>query len=197
MAIIILGEFVFTQSEVPDYIPFGGQESLAVHQFVGGGRVIDAMGIIEPDITWSGIFMGNQMTRKARYITKIMKEAKPLKFSYNQFRYNVLIKSFEPQYRDTYIEYTITLAVIQNLTEPVLYFPQLTWVDAFKEQLAYAQTLADLIKNGNILDKVGAIAAAVDQVPDLGIAGQGQISNITGLVGDASGAVTSAIGAFV
>ena len=71
--------------------------------------------------------------------------------------------------------------------------PQLTWIDAFKDQLTYAQTLADLIQNGNISDKVGAIAAAANQIPNLGLAGQADITNLTSLIGDASTAVSSTI----
>jgi len=193
VSLVILGEFVFTKSEVPDYIPFGGEQALKVHQYVGGNRTTDAMGVIEPDISWSGIFMGGEMYSKARYLDQLMRAANPLVFTYAQARYVVLIKNFDPQYRDTYIEYSITLSVIKNLTQPVVFLPQLTWIDAVEEELANAQLLADLIKNGDISDKIGALASAINQVPDLGSASQSVLSNIASLIGDANSAVSSAI----
>jgi hypothetical protein len=40
--------------EVPDIIPFGGHQRPAIHNQLGGKRVIDAMGPDPTAIHWSG-----------------------------------------------------------------------------------------------------------------------------------------------
>ena len=42
--ILQLGDFQFQQQEIPESIPFGGEQALAVHRLVGGVKVVDAMG---------------------------------------------------------------------------------------------------------------------------------------------------------
>jgi len=187
MTIVRLGEFIFTRSEVPDFIPFSGSQAIAVHQLVGGKRVVDAMGVLEPDISWSGTFIGTGMVDKARYLDQLMRDANVLTFSYNQFRYTVLIKQFLPKYRDSYIDYSITLQVVENLTKPIVFLPQLTWVQAFQDQLLNAQTLAALIQNGTLTDQIGAITALVDSIPDMNLIGQEQTTQLIGLINNALG----------
>jgi hypothetical protein len=53
---LTLGDFTFARYEIPERIPFGGDQQLNVHKLVGGVRVIDALGADPMPIEWSGFF---------------------------------------------------------------------------------------------------------------------------------------------
>jgi hypothetical protein len=54
--ILTLGGVPFQDFEVPEQIRFGGSQRLAVHELIGGGRVVDALGDDAGEISFSGIF---------------------------------------------------------------------------------------------------------------------------------------------
>ena len=56
---VTLGGFAFQDFEVPERIPAGGEQMLAIHKLVGGRRVIDAMGRDDAALEWSGYFLGD------------------------------------------------------------------------------------------------------------------------------------------
>jgi hypothetical protein len=56
--ILTLGGVPFQDFEVPEQIRFGGAQRLAVHELIGGGRVVDAPGDDAGEISFSGIFSG-------------------------------------------------------------------------------------------------------------------------------------------
>ena len=52
---INLGVFQFANHEIPERVSWGGSQRIAVHELVGGQRVLDAMGRSDRALTWSGL----------------------------------------------------------------------------------------------------------------------------------------------
>ena len=52
---INLGVFQFANHEIPERVSWGGSQRIAVHELVGGQRMLDAMGRSDRALTWSGL----------------------------------------------------------------------------------------------------------------------------------------------
>ena len=47
---LTLGGIEFRDFEVPEQIVFGGGQTFAIHQIIGGSRVVDALGAADGEI---------------------------------------------------------------------------------------------------------------------------------------------------
>jgi len=118
--IVKLGEFSFRAFEVPEHIVFGGQQSLAIHQLVGGARYIDAMGPIEMPLEWDGRFRGLDAQERGRYLQNMRKKGLPLLLTWAEFSYRVLIRDLSTDFQRIYeIPYRISCEVLKDETQPL------------------------------------------------------------------------------
>lgn len=112
---LILGSFIFNDIELPEKVPFGGEQTITVHKMLGGARVVDAMGPDEADIQWSGRFQSGDANIRARAVDamRIAGVAVPLIVD-DEYR-TVIIKSFKWDYQRFYqIPYSITCLVVDS-----------------------------------------------------------------------------------
>lgn len=156
---LILGDFTFDHAEIPERINFGGEQSLVVNKFVGGGRVIDCMGRDDDDISWSGWFIGTNALDRAHYLDQLRASGNQLTFKYFDFYYSVVIKSFKANLEKYYqIPYTISLAVIQDLSNPILVPPTAGFLDSIFDLITEALDIAQMIEYPNITVALEAIS---------------------------------------
>jgi hypothetical protein len=112
---LLLGPVVFQDFEVPGGINFGGTQRLAIHRLPGGVRVIDALGRDDADISFSGIFSGDNATLRARLLDEMRAEGLLLPLPWDVFYYSVIISSFKADYcTSNWIPYTVTCSVLQD-----------------------------------------------------------------------------------
>ena len=110
---LVLGPIVFQNFEIPDGINFGGDQRLAVHQLPGGPRVIDVLGDVPADITWSGVFSGAAAAARASTLETMRVEAAALTLSWDVFLFSVVIKQFEARYHNSaWVPYRLTVSVL-------------------------------------------------------------------------------------
>ena len=106
---IFLGSIVFTDLEIPERVPFGGDQALAVHKLIGGVRVVDAMGPDDMDLSWSGRFQGPLATLRARQLDALRASGAEVPLTFGAFTYLVVVKhaalNFERFYQ---IPYSVT-----------------------------------------------------------------------------------------
>lgn len=177
--VIKLGDFAFGHLEVPDKINFGGEQKLAVHELVGGERLVDALGRQDADVAWSGLFLGSAALQRARYVDSLRIAGNALSFTYSQFSYQVMIKSFSAEFERYYqIPYHITLQVISDLTQPVTTITPLSFDDAIVSDMNLALDLANLINNPSLSSAIGLLNQAVLAVPSFDTATQAQINSV-------------------
>jgi len=150
MALLILGGFEFVGFEVTSEVSFGGAQKLAVHQLIGGTRVIDVMGRDDSDVTWSGIFSGSDAGDRARALDAMRVAGEPLSLTWDEFCYIVLIENLDMNFCNPWwIPYRIACKVVVDQAQGVLaYLPILS--DAI---------LGDLTSASAYYDVSGALAA--------------------------------------
>lgn len=189
-----LGEVTFANNEVPESINFGGDQSLSVKQLIGGKRVVDAMGRIDDDITWSGLFFGSTATFRARFLDGMRVLANPLPLTWSQFNYRVVIKSFRAQFERTYqIPYTITVTVIEDLDKPLTQLLPVGYNDAILNQLQEAEDIAFFIANPSISGSLAILSTALNNVSNFNILNDAELQVFNSLISNTLSDVSTAI----
>jgi hypothetical protein len=112
---LLLGPVTFQDFEVPCGINFGGRQRLAVHRLPGGVRVIDALGRDDADISFAGIFSGDDATLRARLLDEMRVSGLVLPLTWDVFFYTVIISRFQADYATSnWIPYKITCTVLRD-----------------------------------------------------------------------------------
>lgn len=112
---VVLGPVSFAGLEVPQEIPWGGQQMLAVHKMPGGMRVINAMGRDDVDLIWSGYLEGPYATQRAIELDALRVSGLPQLLSWDALNYTVVVAEFHANYRRrNWIPYTIRCVVVQD-----------------------------------------------------------------------------------
>lgn len=158
--IILLGDILFQEHEIPPRINFGGAQALGTQQLVGGGRKVDSMGAVDDDISFSGMFFSNanlglEALPRARQLNTLRTLGLELEFIYYDMAYLVKIADFKANFERYYqIPYSITLKVVQDLSLPASPLNDIQFLDAILGDLnlvnAGAQILNDSTLNGLI-----------------------------------------------
>ena len=94
---LTLGSFVFKGTEVPENIhSVGGTQMLAVHNFPGGQRTLQALGFFPPDeIRWTGLMVGP--TASSRFFeidVSYRVPGKPVDLTWGDWTWKGVVKEF-------------------------------------------------------------------------------------------------------
>jgi hypothetical protein len=180
---LILGDLNFSRYEVPEHIQYGGEQALAVHELVGGKRIVDAMGRQDKMLEWSGMFIGENANDRARYLNYLRVAGKPLNLSWGPYAYRVLIKSALLDYRRSYeIPYSIACCVVEDLTLPVTATSTASIDQAVLDDMNAANTLGILIGDGPLSTVLATLNTAISTVSSFANAAQSTISSVLGPV---------------
>ncbi len=113
---VTLGGVAFRDFEVPAEILFGGSQRLAVHQPVGGGRVVDVLGSAADEIRFGGTFSGPDAELRAQMLDVALNIGATLPLAWGGFAYSVVITAFTASYQKPWwIPFQITLLSVENL----------------------------------------------------------------------------------
>ncbi|MDD2878008.1 MAG: hypothetical protein PHT60_13585 [Acidiphilium sp.] len=113
---VTLGGVAFRDFEVPAEIGFGGTQRLAVHQPLGGGRVVDVLGGAAGEITFAGTFSGPDAELRAQVLDGARNVGATLPLAFGGFAYSVVITAFSASYQKPWwIPFQITLLAVENL----------------------------------------------------------------------------------
>lgn len=176
---VILDDLRFSRFEVPERIQFGGDQSLAVHKLVGGKRVIDAMGRDDMPLSWSGVFLGERATERARYLDFMRVAGQVRVLTWADFAYSVIIKNAVMDYRRFYeIPYTITCEVVKNMTLPVTEAPPTPIDTAVMNDMFSMSALGDLIGDPTLSSLLNTLSSAVQAVSSFANAAQSTINTV-------------------
>lgn len=131
--IITLGGIPFQDFEVPEKIAISGGQRLAVHQLIGGGRVIDALGNDDGEIVLSGIFSGTDAARRVQALDAARALGAAIPLVWDGFFYIVIIANFAAEYKKPWwIPFSLRCVVVS---------------DPIAELAAFAAPIANLIGN--------------------------------------------------
>lgn len=81
-----IGGVTFQSTEIPQQFgPLGGQQKLAVHEFPGGIRTIQALGAFSHTKTWEGWLVGSTALQRSQQLEAIMNNGTEVKLKYGNF----------------------------------------------------------------------------------------------------------------
>lgn len=187
--VFTLGPLLFTDFEVPENIPFGGDQMLVVKKLVGGDRVIDAMGRDDDEIKWAGRFRGGAAEVRARLADFTRIQGQPMTLAWSSFQYLVVVRSFKADFRQQFeIPYTIVCAVMQDLTNPLLQVA-LSADAAISSDVNQALQIGAQIGVPGISTAVAGVATATGAVESFEGASISQISGVQSAIAAASSLV--------
>lgn len=111
---LVLGTFTFEIDDLPDNIPLGGEQMLAVTKFPGGYKDIQAFGVFDDSITLTGVLNYTNAKAKAAALDKMYKSGQMYSFKIGTFKtLTVVIKNFKYTYQSLYnITYSLELEVV-------------------------------------------------------------------------------------
>lgn len=174
-----LGSFVFADMEIPEKVPFGGRQSLAAHDMIGGGRVVDAMGAFEESITWSGLFRGPQAMARASELDQFRIAGKPLPLTWWDRRFTVVIETFKADFQRFYlVPYSITCMVVKNEARTPGAATGPSADSQIRADMATASGLATTVNDGGLTATMTTLQSAVSSVSDFAKATQTTINGV-------------------
>lgn len=200
--VVKLGDFVFTTPEVPEHIPFGGDQRLVVHKLVGGDRVIDALGRDDAPLTWSGLLYGKKAIDRAKLLDGYRIKGEPHTLTWSKFRYRVVVRRFLPDFEQAWqIPYTITCEVVKDEAALIKKKPKAKEVteagagleEAVKSDLAGALALATEIGDAVLSTAMDAVDGALSVVGDIASAAGSVIDTVLTPLAAAQQRVTTLI----
>ena len=162
--------FTFFNLEIPETMRWGGLQKLAVHELVGGARVVDAMGATPADIGWSGWFLDVSLTAgvpmasataRARYLDGLRISGQPLTLAWAGFSYLVVIESFSADFSAFKMPYSIACKVLQDNVAVVTSVAAVSPDVAIGADMSAAAGLAGQIGDATLSGLMGSLQGAV------------------------------------
>jgi hypothetical protein len=191
---VILGDVTFASYEVPENIPWGGDQATICHKLLGGARVIDAMGVDDRTLAWSGRFQGPTARDRARHLDYLRRQGIALTLSWDTFIYQVVIKRFSPIYERFYqIPYAIECEVVQDLTADVPVAPQPSFDDLIDRDTNDSVTLAAGVGDPVVTSDVDTLQTNVDAVPSFQGATAAQLAPVNSALATAQADIAARV----
>ncbi|SMF96032.1 hypothetical protein SAMN02949497_3412 [Methylomagnum ishizawai] len=185
-----LGDFEFRRFEVPDAIHTGGTQILAVHQLIGGNRVVNAMGQSYANIEWSGTLTGPDAWNRMAALDAMRKSGKRYVLSFYGLRAPVVIEELRRTIHTVaLIDYSISLLNVTGAKLP----PQETTQDAVGKDVAETKALGKRVDDGILTDALDTLDGAVQKVSDFANAAQDTINSVMQPIGAVVGRVQELI----
>jgi len=176
---VTLGDITFAGMEVPERIPFGGDQAMTIHKLIGGKRVIDAMGQDDMPMEWSGLFLGPTAMDRALYLDTQRTLGQSLVLTWDRLRYLVVIKHFEGNYEfPTRVPYRITCEVAENQVQPVTTAAPASIDDQMASDMDAANGYGALIGDGALSAALGTLGTAISAVSTFANAAQSTINSV-------------------
>jgi hypothetical protein len=174
-----LGQFQFALFEIPAKISWGGSQRIAVHELVGGQRVLDAMGRSDRALEWSGLFTGLNATERARFLDTLRAQGAAQKLTFGQLSYSVIVKEFEADYERFYqIPYRISCEVIADLANPVTTVAPPSIDSDILTDYNVAISLAGPIGDSPLIALLATVGNAIALVSSFANASRSQVASV-------------------
>ncbi|MGN5354894.1 hypothetical protein ACQ4P5_23230 [Ralstonia sp. L16] len=174
-----LGNFQFKDLEVPESIPFGGTQKLAMHDLVGGTRVIDSMGAFCGPVEWSGWLLGKDALARARQLDDLRERGASLLLQWSEIYYAVVIRDFRADFQRAYkIPYKIVCEVASDLSKFAGSDAGQSIDRQIKSDAAAVTDMGSAIGDGALSGLIDSANSAIDTVASFANAAQSTLSNV-------------------
>lgn len=110
MSILSLGGIDFGIDDLPEEIPLGGTQQLAIRQFPGGGLDVQPLGAFDDPIQWEGTLIYGDALGRALALDELRIGGKAVTLIVGRINKQVIVSKFVYKYQnDSNIPYTIEL----------------------------------------------------------------------------------------
>lgn len=176
---LTLGDFVFQGNEIPEHIPFGGEQALVVHNLVGGVKQVDAMGAFSGPVEWSGWLRGPDALQRARYLDTLRSDGNALALAWHELMYVVVVRKFEADFQRFYqMPYRITLEVVEDLNVAVRSLAGDSVDNLIGDDMNTAGDLVDGLNLDGLRAAFDAVQSAIDTVSSIATAAQSTLNSV-------------------
>ncbi|CAJ0809262.1 MULTISPECIES: hypothetical protein [Ralstonia] len=171
--------FQFKGLEIPETISFGGTQKLALHDLVGGTRVIDSMGAFCAPVEWSGWLLGTEALARARELDDMRVSGREFVLQWSEICYIVVIREFRADFQRAYkIPYKISCEVSSDMSKYTMQDEKPSIDGQIKADAATATDMVNTIGDGTLSDLITSVNSAIDNVASFANAAQSTLSNV-------------------
>ena len=184
--------------ELPQAVAWGGEQAMAVHQLIGGNRVIDALGAKPAPITWDGILFGQTAVERARYLDTVRQGGGAVVLTWDEFVYVGVVSRFAANYlQPWHVRYSITIEVMRDAASAQTSAPKESLLTLLNNDTAQASCLGDLIGDPTLSTLLSAVSSAVQTLNGAVEAVTAPIAQATACMQQATVTAQSALAAIV
>lgn len=193
-SLFILGDVVLGYTEIPNNFTFGGEQLQEVLQLPGGARIVNVLGRSDAEITFSGLFWGENATERARALDFLRVQGEEIEFVFGEFIYLVVIKEYKPILEKFYqVPYNITLTVVKDLTLPVPFPAGNSYNSAVNKDIQNILNLLDGVNSDILSASINNLVNSINDAGNLSTASQEALFKIKENIGISQGICNSLI----
>lgn len=114
---LTLGGVQFNSIECPDELPIGATEQkLVVIELVGGGRIVQPLGIQPKPVSWKGRFWSSldYIEGRIQQLRSYQVAGSQQSLTYLTESWTCVVKEFTPTWRGGYCDYSITVEIVSG-----------------------------------------------------------------------------------
>jgi len=190
--VLRLGDFEFSNLEIPESLALGGAQRLAVHRFPGGAKNVQAMGADHAPLEWGGLFLGSTALERAKYLDFLRVQGAPLELTFFDSTYTVVIERFKFVVERYYkVGYSIGLEVVSDDSQPVETIAPSGFDAAIDADCDTMMGLGDLIGDSPLSGALSTLDTAVRSVGSFASATNATIQSVQGAIGAVAARVTT------
>ncbi len=174
-----IGVFVFSKTEIPGHIEFGGPQIVKVHNLIGGGRNVQALGAVDQPLEWTGWFLGKNAMARAKKLNAARLAGLPIWLKWSTLTYQIVIEDFAPDYHfETNVPYRIRcVPVTETWNNPPTPAITTSRLSALQRLLADAKAVGSAISTA-FGDAVAAVQAVTSTISDIATAANSVVGSI-------------------
>jgi len=116
---LTLGNVVFYSGETPSTLTLELEQRLAIHDYPGGARIVQAMGSFAKDFTWESRLRGTAAycDERSRTLAGYMRTGTPVAMTWRTWSYLVVVRSWSMGWKNAYRnDYKVTVVVLRDLS---------------------------------------------------------------------------------
>lgn len=185
--VLRLGDFEFTNLEVPESLPLGGAQRLAIHNFPGGARNIQALGPDHAPISWRGLMLGGTALDRAKGLDFMRVQGFPKLLTVWDSTYMVVIERFEFNPERYYkVPYSITVQVVSDDSQPVEDIPPAGFDTSIQDDCDSLGALGDIIGDSPLSTAISTLNSTISTVNSFATATSSVVSSVVGAISSVS-----------
>jgi hypothetical protein len=193
--VLQLGDFTFSEYEIPERITMETAIGVVVRKMVGGARNINMMGYDPAPLKWSGMLLGDNALQRASTLKQMALAQKMLTLTFSQYSYSVVIRRFIEDFaREFEIYYQIELEVVaDNAAQGPTAAPG---IDALiGADISTANGICSSIGNAGLTSSMGALTTAIGAVSSFATAAKSTLQTVLAPLAQAQAQVSTLIAA--